>query len=70
MTSPGCPDKDTQISEIVGAPTLVTTGQELVSIDHPETFINKIVTLGSLLPLILALPATSGIDFPCSLFYI
>ena len=70
MTSPGCPEKETQISEVVGVPTLVTDRPRLVSLGHPETFTNRMVTLGSLPPLILALPATLGIDFPYSSFCI
>ena len=52
----------------MGAPTLVTNRPRTG--DHPETFTSRMVTLGSLPPLILALRATSGIDFPCSLFCI
>ena len=64
MTSPGCPEKETQISEVVGAPTLVTnlprTGESRSSRD----FTNGLVTLESLSPLIfLASPAITGVEF-------
>ena len=37
MTSPGCSEKDTQISEIVGVPTLVINRPRAGELGHPET---------------------------------
>ena len=69
MTSLGCLEKDTQISELVGVPLWLLTGQELVSLGHPETLpTNKYFR--EFISLNLALTAASGIDFPCSSFCI
>ena len=65
MTSPHCPEKATQISGIVGAPTLVTNRLRAGESWSSRNFSNGLVALGSLSPLIfLVLPVISGIDFP------
>ena len=63
MTPPGCPEKETQISEIVGAPTLVTNGPRTGESRSSRDFTNGLVTLGSLFSLIfLASPAITGLN--------
>ena len=62
MTSLGFPEKETQISEVVGVHTLLTnwprTGESRLSRD----FTNGLVTLGSLSPSVLITsPAITGV---------
>ena len=65
MTSSYCPRKETEVSKVVGTPTLVITWPRAGESRSSRDFTNKLVTLGSLSPLIfLALLAISGIDFP------
>jgi len=66
MTSPRCPRK---VTEIVRVYTLVTYQPRAGESRSSKDFTNRLVTLGSLSPLIfLALPAFTGIDFPWSLY--
>jgi len=65
MTSPYCLGKETEVSKVAGTPTLVIIRPRAGESRSSRDFTNKLVTLGSLSPLLfLALPAISGIDFP------
>ena len=64
MTSPYCPGKETEVSEVVGTPTVVITRPRASKSRSSRDFTNGLVTLGSLSPLIfLASPAITGVEF-------
>jgi len=69
MISTHCSCKETEVLEVVGTLTLVITRSRAGESRSSRDLTNKLVTLGSLSPLIfLALPAISGIEFPWSLY--
>jgi len=52
MTSPHCPSKETEIPGVVGTLTLVVTRPRASESQSSRDFTNKLVTLGSLSPLL------------------
>ena len=68
MTSPHCPSKEAEVPGAVGMLTWVIIRPRASEFRSSRDFTNKLVTLGSLSPLIfLVLSAILGIEFPWSL---
>jgi len=70
MTSLDCLERDTQISELVGVPTLVINRPRTGRSRSSRDFTNELITFREFTSLNLALTAALGIDFPCSSFCI